>query len=344
MKKWAAFGLILAMLVGITGCGQQKETPQVQPEADKPQTLGLLVCTGQIVEGQFNGMLVEGLESLGQPVVVSANDEDGDQSNEERLDKLIADGAALIWGSEPAAAEVLLPAAEAHPELSFAIHDAELNELPKNVMSVSYRSWEGAFLAGYAAGMMTETNKVGMLGGRDETVIQQFEIGYNAGVQYAAKELGKTIEVYTIYAGAYDDAAKGQELAGHMYRDDCDVIFQAAGVTGLGVIEEAKAENKYVIGTDGDQSSLAPEQMLLSVTKGITTTVADLSKQYLAGEFPGGQHLEYGLAEGGVDIAVNDLVPAELKEKLAALKQQIADGELSIPKDQAGYEAFMAEL
>ncbi len=343
MKKWASLGLILMMLVGMTGCGAAKDVPEAQPP-QTPQTIGLLVCTGQITDGQFNGLLAEGLESLGQPVVISTPDEGGERTLAERLDQLIADGATLIWGSEPASAEVILPAAEAHPERKFVIHDAELSELPDNVASVSYRSWEGAFLAGYAAGLITETEKVGMLGGRDETVIQQFEIGYNAGVQYAAEELGKTIEVYTIYAGMYDDPAMGQQLASIMYRDDCDVIFQAAGETGLGAIAEAKAQQKFIIGTDSDQSSLAPEQVLLSVTKGITAAAAEFSQAYLDGDFPSGQHLAYGLAEGGVDIAVNDIVSVDIGEKLTALKQQIISGELVIPSDQAGYDAFIAEL
>lgn len=343
MKRWTALGLLLAVLVLAAGCGQQEQDSE--PKAAKePLTIGLLICTGEAEDGQYNELLLEGVRSLGQPVLVSEDAQQDDRTSEERLAQLIEDGANLIWGSEAAAAEVIMPQAEAHPELYFAIHDAEQSDLSDNVLTVSYRSWEGAFLAGYAAAMMTETNKVGMLGGRNEAVIWQFETGYNAGVQYAAKELGKSIEVYTIYVGAYDEADMGQELAGIMYRDDCDVLFQAAGVSGLGAIKEAKAQNKYIIGVDEDQSALAPEQMLLSVTKGISTTVADLTKRCLAGDFPGGEHLNYGLAEGGVDIAVTDNVPPALQEKLAVLKQQIIDGQLLVPNDQASYEAFIQNL
>ena len=342
MKRWTALGLMLAVLVLAAGCGPEERS--LEPNAAKePLALGLLVCTGQVEDGQYNELLLEGLKSLGQPVLVSAQEQD-DSTIEERLTQLIADGAEFIWGSEAAAVKVILPQAAAHPELYFAVHDAEQSDLPDNVFTVSYRSWEGAFLAGYAAAMMTETNKVGMLGGRDEAVIWQFEIGYNAGVQYAAKALGKTIEVYTIYVGAYDEADMGQQLAGIMYHDDCDVLFQAAGVSGLGAIKEAQAQNKYIIGVDQDQSALAPEQMLLSVTKGISTTAAELTKRALAGDFPAGEHLNYGLAEGGVDIAVTDNIPPTLQEQLSALKKQIIDGQLAVPYDQASYEAFIQNL
>lgn len=341
MKKWAAVALIFALLAGMTGCGRQEA---IEPEADKPKTLGLLVCTDQLTQSPSSTMLAEGLESLGLPVVISTSDEYGEKTSAERLDQLISDGATLIWGSEPQLAEVILPAAKAHPDLAFVIHDAALPDLPSNVLAVSYHAWEGAFLAGYAAGMLTKTGKVGMLGGLDEAVSQQLEIGYNAGVQYAAKALDRPVEVYTIYAGVCDDPDRGRQLADIMYRDDCDVIFQAAGETGLGAIEEAKAQNKFIIGTDSDQSHLAPEQMLLSVTSNMTTVTAEIGRAYLAGQFSGGRHLEQGLAEGGVDIVVHDLVPAELAETLAALKQQIITGELKIPSDQAGYEAFLAEL
>ena len=106
MKRWTALGLMLAVLVLAAGCGPEERS--LEPNAAKePLALGLLVCTGQVEDGQYNELLLEGLKSLGQPVLVSAQEQD-DSTIEERLTQLSADGAEFIWGSEAAAAEVIL--------------------------------------------------------------------------------------------------------------------------------------------------------------------------------------------------------------------------------------------
>ena len=238
MKKMVP-ALLLPMLLLLAACGpggQESAPLEANTAVDAPQAVGLVVYTGAVEDGGYNALLWQGITAAGENLAASYSNAGGDKSGAERLNDMIDAGCGLIWASEPAAAADVLAAAGAHPDVAFALADTVLDDAPQNVAAISFRSWESAFVAGYAAGWLTETGKVGMLGGRDEDVITQCEYGYMAGVQYAARERGQEVEVFVIYAGTYQDEAVGQDLAQTMYRDNCDIIYQAAGQTGLGAV------------------------------------------------------------------------------------------------------------
>lgn len=345
MRKWITMLLVTAMLVTMAGCGNKTDdsTPAASDALDK-KTVCLVVYAGAAEEGDYNRLIWQGINSCSDVVMASHNDANDDQSFEERLAEVTKEGYDLIWGSESSAADALLQAAEADPAGAYALLDTHLEQVPDNMVAVSYRGWEGSFLAGYAAAAISETGKVGMLGGNNEEVINQFEYGYMAGVDYAAKMLGKATEIYVIYAGTYQDAQMGYELSNIMYNDNCDVIYQAAGITGEGAVQAAVEQGKYVIGSDVDHSVQAPENILLTVTKGLESSVADVTRRFAQGEFPGGEHLQYGLKENGIDIALTDHLPTELQETLQALKGQIIDGDIQVPNNRKDYESFKAAL
>ena len=153
--------------------------------------------------------------------------------------------------------------AEQFPDVYFALIDNFVDQ--PNVASIQFAENEGAFLMGAIAAYMTETGKVGFVGGMETDVVKKFEAGYRAGVM----TIDSDMEVLVSYAGAFNDPAKGKELALAQYDQGADVVFQVAGFTGTGVIDAALERDKMVIGVDRDQNYLAPDNVISSMMKGL---------------------------------------------------------------------------
>ena len=239
-------------------------------------------------------------------------------------------------------ADATKQAAEMNPQQSFGIIDHTYgDQTPDNVVGVMFRAQEPSFLVGYVAGYTTQTNKVGFVGGIGSTIIDQFEYGFRAGVEYAAKEQGKTIDVAVQYAESFTDAAKGKAITSKMISSGADIVFHAAGGAGLGVIEAAKDAGKWAIGVDMDQYHVAPETILTSAVKRVDEAIKIVADQFLAGENVGGQTLEYGLSDGAVGLpAENPNVAPEILEKVAVVEKAIIDGEIQVPYNAETFDTF----
>ncbi len=238
----------------------------------------------------------------------------------------------------------MLEAAGSNPDIQYAIIDNAYENTPSNVTGVMFRAQEPSFLVGYVAGRTTQTGKVGFVGGISSGLIDQFQYGYEAGVKYAAKELGKDIDISVQYAESFSDAAKGKAIAARMYSDGCDVIYHAAGGTGTGVIEAAKEADKWVIGVDRDQAYLAPENVLTSALKLVGKAVQEVSEEAMNGKEIGGQTLTFGLQEDCVGIPEEHGNMAEgVYEDTLKVKDKIKNGELTPPTTKEEYEAFIAK-
>jgi basic membrane protein A and related proteins len=214
------------------------------------------------------------------------------------------------------------------------------------MIGVVFKAEQPSFLVGYIAGKMTETDKIGFVGGIEGDVIWGFDYGFQAGVKYAANELGKDIEVLSQYADSFGDAAKGKSIATNMYQQGMDIVFHAAGGVGDGVIEAAKEQDKWVIGVDRDQNYMAPDHVLTSAMKRVDVGVYNVTKELKEGNYEGGKTVVYGLADNGaVDIAPTSdkHVPADILEEVEGLKQMIIDGEIEVPYNAETYEAWLEQ-
>ncbi len=163
----------------------------------------------------------------------------------------------------------------------------------------------------------------------DNPVINQFEYGYTAGV----KEANAKAQVKAQYAGTFSDAAKGKSIANQMYANNSDIIFAAAGGTGVGSIESAKEQNKYILGADKDQSSLAPENVLTSALKKVNVGVLETVKAFKNGDKIGGEERVYGLKE---DVLVylnllKNLVPQDVLDYVNTMAEKVKNGEIEVP-------------
>ena len=367
-RKLLAFGLIIALLFTIAvGCASDSDEPEkpaapVEDPADdtedddteEPATggdykVGMVTDEGGVNDQSFNQSAYEGLQRAEEELGVTIGYQESNVTADfnPNFEILLDAGNEMIWGIGFKLHDAVLAAAKNNPDTFYGIIDSELAEPLDNAVSVLFRQEQPSFLVGYIAGMMTETNEVGFVGGVESGVIEQFEYGYRAGVQYAAAERGVDIEVAVQYAESFTDATIGRSIATNMYQQGADVIFHAAGGAGDGVIAAASEEGKWVIGVDRDQHDIAPEVVLTSAMKRVDVGVFNVTEQFVNGEFPAGEVVTYGLADGGaVDIApTSDVhVPQEILDSVEEIKQLIIDEEIVVPLDEASYNEFVEAL
>ena len=212
------------------------------------------------------------------------------------------------------------------PKISFAIIDSVV-PLP-NVQSIVFKEHEGSFLVGMMAAMASKSGKVGFVGGMDIPLIRKFQCGYEQGAKFVNPAIQLTANMTGTTPSAWNDPARGAELAKAQFAAGVDVVFAAAGGTGVGVYQAAKDAGRLAIGVDSNQNHLQPGTMLTSMVKRVDVAVYNAFK----GVKPGVTAL--GLAEGGVDYALDQynakLVSAEMKKRVDAAKADIISGKIKV--------------
>jgi basic membrane protein A and related proteins len=245
---------------------------------------------------------------------------------EQEEDLIVAVGFLL----QQAVAEV----APLYPDARFALVDTCVDE--PNVACVQFKEEEGSYLVGAIAGLMTETNKVGFVGGRESDLLKKFESGYKAGVMTT----NPSAEVLVSYTGTFGDPAMGVEMANAQYDQGADVIYEVAGFTGTGVISAAKDRDQMVIAVDRDKNYLAPDNVITSMLKDVGKGVYLVGKMVAEGNFKGGPY-RYGVAEGGIGFSkTGGLCPDEVFAVADNLEQMILDGSVAPPTTLDELAAF----
>ena len=242
---------------------------------------------------------------------------------EQVLRRFARDGNSPIIAVGFAQQAAVTNVAKEYPNLQFAIIDTVV-DLP-NVRSILFKEEEGSYLVGMLAAMKSQTGTVGFVGGMDIPLIRNFACGYKGGVM-AAKKDAKYLENMTgTTAAAWNDPVRGGELARSQMSQGADVIFHAAGATGIGVLQAAADAGKYGIGVDSNQNALHPGHVLTSMVKRVDNAVYQTFEDAKKGEFKGGT-VTLGLKEDGVGYAVDDNNKALLTpEMTAAVEKAKAD-------------------
>jgi basic membrane protein A len=216
--------------------------------------------------------------------------------------------------------------AKAFPKTQFAIIDAVVTA--PNVQSITFKEHEGSFLVGVMAAMASKTGKVGFVGGMDIPLIRRFQCGFEQGAKYANPKVQTVANMTGTTPTAWNDPARGAELAKAQFAGGVDVVFAAAGGTGIGVYQAAKDAGRYAIGVDSNQNHVQPGTMLTSMVKRVDVAVYNAFK----GITPGVTSL--GLKEGGVDIAIDEhnarLVTPAMKQKVDAARADIVAGKIRV--------------
>jgi len=350
-KRVASLFAAAVMTVSLfAGCGNSQKQGGTGTEGTtqtKKMKVGLATDEGGLNDKSFNQAADQGIKKARDEFktidykAIESKKKDEYQPN---LQALIDNASDLVFGVGFQMGDALDAMAKKYPDKKFAIIDSVVNE--KNVVSLNFKEQEGSFLTGVIAAKMTKTNKVGFIGGKDFELINRFAAGYIAGV----RTINPSIQIDVRYADDFANPTKGEELATSMYNGGSDVIYHAAGGTGLGLFKAAKSMTKpdkklWAIGVDMDQAVTVPEYadvILTSMVKRVDTATYDTVKALVDGKFEGGSAKVFGLKEAGVDIAPtsNKNTPKDVLDLVAKYKQAIIDGKITVPATKADAMKF----
>lgn len=293
--------------------------------------VGLQLSIGGLGDKSFNDSAFAGLEEAHQKHGIEFEhatwrSEDLNRANLEKwaktdFDLIIAVGYGNVGAVNDVAAQF--------PDKRFALIDYAGKGA--NVWSATYREYEGDFVVGVLAALVTKTRMVGFMGGGVTPVVRRIELGYAQGV----KNVDHSISFISDYVGEFDDPVKGALLAETQYMLGADVIYQVAGRCGLGAIDTAKNFGKWIISTGGDHSHLAPKAVLTSRIKNVGRPIVDVIEAVLENRFKGGTVNSYGFAEGGLMMApirpsVAKVVTPPIQGIMQEIQAQVISGKITV--------------
>ena len=316
-----------------------EEETEAETEEDIDGTgfkIGMVTDVGGVNDGSFNQSAWEGLQRAAENFgcEVKYIESKGDADFVPNIESFLDEDYDLIICTGYVMADAVRDAAELNPDQKFAIVDDASNADLDNVTCMMFEQEQASYLVGLAAGYTTESNVVGFVVGQANETMNSFGYGYLAGVLDANPDA--TILQYN--ANSFGDASAGKTAVNTMVTKGADVVFHAAGGTGLGVIDGCKENGIWAIGVDSDQSPLAPETILTSALKRVDNACYDATKKTILGTLEGGVET-YDLAAGGVDIApTTDNLSKDVLEKIEDAKKDIIAGDLVVPKNQEEFE------
>jgi len=309
--------------------------------------VGIVFDIGGKNDRSFNAAAWEGVRRAEKELDISLYDvEPGNPTSIEPAMRAFAEkNFDLIIGVGFAQGPIMQKVATDYPNIKFAIVDGVImgkdgKPLP-NVASLVFREHEGSYLVGMIAAQKSKTGVLGFVGGMDIPLIHRFKTGYEEG----AKSVNPNVTVIANYVGVTDSAwnnpGKGKELALNQINNGADVIFTAAGNSGLGAFDAVEQfgknstneANKFVIGVDSNQNGQKPGFVLTSMVKRVDNAVYDVAREVLGGNFQGGFHT-FGLDKDGVAYAMDDnnksLISPEILQKVEEAKGKIVAGEIKV--------------
>lgn len=315
------------------------DTPASSPAASDIK-VGLAYDIGGRGDQSFNDSAAAGLDKAKAELGVETKDAEAqagepEAAKEERLRQLAEGGFDPVLAVGFAYSKSLKKVAAEYPEVKFAIID-DVDAKGDNIANLVFAEHEGSFLVGAAAALKSKKGNVGFVGGVNVPLIKKFEAGFKAGVQ-AAKPGTKVQSKYLTeppdFSG-FGDPAKGRTAAEGMLDAGADVIYHAAGGSGGGVFEAAKAANGLAIGVDSDQAKTADPSVrsviITSMLKKVDVAVYDFVKSVQSGQFQAGP-VVYDLKQGGVDYSTTGGKVDDIKARLDAFKKQISEGAIKVP-------------
>lgn len=340
--------VVAAAALGLAACGSSgSPSPGGNNGGTQPAgggggqlKVGMAYDVGGRGDQSFNDAAAKGLDKAKTELGVegkesSATSGEPESAREERLSQFIDAGYDTVVAVGFAYAESVKKVAGQEKDAKFALVDSTDAQGP-NIENITFAENEGSFLVGAAAALKTKTNVIGFVGGVETPLIKKFEVGYIAG----AKAVNPKIDVKVKYLTQLPDVSgfasvdKGKAAAEGMYQQGADIVYQAAGGSGAGVFQAAKAAHKWAIGVDSDQALTADpsvrDVILTSMIKRVDIGVFDFIQSVKDGTFKAGNHV-FDLKAGGVDFATTGGHIDDIKNKLDEYKQKIISGEIKVP-------------
>jgi basic membrane protein A len=289
--------------------------------------------TGGKFDKSFNEAAYNGAERFKKETGIAFREFEiqNESQREQAMRNLARKGATIIVAVGFSQAAAVAKVAKEFPKVEFTLID-DVVDLP-NVQSVLFKEHEGSFLVGVLAAMASKSGKVGFVGGMDIPLIRKFECGYAQGVKYARPDAQVFDNMTGTTPAAWNDPTKGGELAKSQFDRGADVVYAAAGGTGVGVYQAAKDNGKLAIGVDSNQNYLQPGTMLTSMMKRVDLAVYNAFMSAKNGTWKAGVST-LGLAEDGVGWALDDnnkaLITPETQKAVDAASADIVSGKIQI--------------
>jgi len=295
--------------------------------------LAIVYDAGGKFDKSFNQSASEGVERFKKETGINVLEAQAssDTQAEQVLRGLARKKLDLIASIGFSQTQAVQKVAAEFPNVHFIIVDG--NAQGKNVNSVLFKEQEGSYLAGVAAAMASKSKKIGFVGGMDIPLIRAFECGYAQGAKAIAPKIEILQNMVGTTSAAWNDPAKGGELARAQFDRGADVVFAVAGGSGMGALQMAKDKGKLAIGVDANQNYLHPGTMLTSMVKHVDVVTYDAFMQAKAGQFTPGVTYK-GLKEGGVDWALDKdnraVVTPDIEKRVTAAKAAIIAGKIKV--------------
>ncbi|MCR4782214.1 MAG: BMP family ABC transporter substrate-binding protein [Lachnospiraceae bacterium] len=333
-KRVVSLLLACAMTISLAACGAKSSNKTTKSEGKIK--IGMVTDVGGVNDGSFNQSAWEGLQKAKKDLGIKVDylESKNDADYQPNIETFIDGDYDMIICIGYALADALKKEAAANPDQKFAIVDDSSLKDEKNVTSLMFEAGQSSYLVGYTAGLTTKTNNIGFVLGMSTAMMHEFGYGYVAGALDAGKETGKDITVQAVNANSFGDTAAGKSAANAMITKGADIIFHAAGATGLGAIDACKEAGIWAIGVDSDQSKVAPKTILTSAMKRVDNAVYSLCQQVVDNKVKSGVET-FDITDGGVDIApTTDNIDPEVLKKVQAKKQELIDGKVTVPKTE----------
>jgi basic membrane protein A and related proteins len=329
MKWTSSTALLIVAVLLLSSCS----TYQVESKGTKRMKVGIMLSSVGLGDQSFSDAAFTGLVKAREEydVFFEYREPSDGISFEKGFTELINEDCDLVVGLGFSVKESLEKVAKKYPKEEFLLID-EVSDLP-NVTSLTFKEEEGSFLVGAVAGLVTKSNEIGFLGGMDVPLIKKFEKGYVEGV----KSTNPKANVVVQYAGDFGKAELGSKIAKDMIeQNNVDVVYTAAGFTGVGALQEAQNKGKYAIGVDTDQFFIAEKAVVTSMLKNVDVAIHSAVKTFIDknGTFPE-KHMIFGLKEDGVGSAPIRVIKldSEQEKTFEDIKAKLSNGEITIPLD-----------
>jgi basic membrane protein A len=347
LTKVTAVAGVTALVLAGAGCAKKSTDSEDNAASGKDcvakvdTKVGMAFDVGGRGDQSFNDSAAKGLDKaeceLGFEVqTAEAQDGEAESAREGRLQQLVDAGYDPVIAVGFAYSQSVAKIAKANPDVNFAIVDDGVEG--DNIANLLFAEEQGSFLVGAAAALKTESDNIGFVGGVETPLIKKFEVGYEAG----AKAVNPDIEIQARYLtqppdfSGFGDPAKGKTAAEGMFDKGADIVYHAAGGSGGGVFEAAKAADGKAIGVDSDQALTADESVrdviMTSMLKNIDVAVFSFLQGVADGETPTGPTV-YDLKVDGVGYSKTGGQVDDIADQLDEYKKQIVDGEITVPSE-----------
>jgi basic membrane protein A and related proteins len=338
MKYKVIFLCVLCLLSAVlfSACNAQSEAAEDRGKI----RVGIVFDIGGKDDRSFNAAAWQGVQRAAKDLPIVLRDiEPGTPNAIEPAMRAFAErGFDLIIGVGFAQAPIMEQVAKDYPNIHFAIIDG-VSQLP-NVASLVFKEHEGSYLVGMLAARASRTGTIGFLGGMDIGLIHRFAKGYEEGAQAVNPNIRLIQNYVGVTDGAWNNPGKGKELSLAQIQKGADVIFTAAGNSGLGAFDAVEQQGKqngrathFVIGVDSNQNMVKPGFVLTSMVKRVDNVVYNIVQEVVSGKFSPGVHV-FGLDKDGVGYSMDefnrDLIDAETIQQVEVAKQKIIAGEIKV--------------